>query len=176
MTLRDKLLSFDGRLRRSDWWIWGIAVGLLWIAAEAILNHLFFSGSVDFDQVVPGDPVPVLAATLALHALTFWPTAALYAKRAHDLNRPAWPVIVLMLAVVAAPYPPYDLTPAFSGAPVTGPELAVTALTCIFVIAWVVVCFALAFIDGTPGPNRFGSSPKALSEDPPAFAEPGGLG
>lgn len=175
MTLRDKLFSFDGRLRRMDWWIWGIVMGLLWVAAGAVVTRLIFSGAVDLDQVVFSDPAPVFATAVALHAVYLWPTSALYAKRAHDLNWPAWPVIVLMLVVVAAPYFPYDLTPAFSSAPASGMEIAVTAMTCIFVVAWVVAVFMLAFIDGAPGPNRFGPSPKALSEGAPAFIAPGGV-
>lgn len=32
----------------------------------------------------------------------------------------------------------------------------------------------LGFLDGAPGPNRFGPSPKAVER--PVFAEPGGMG
>lgn len=175
MTLRDKLFGFQGRLRRSDWWILGIVLGLLWAVAEAIVTRLIFPGAGDLDQVVFGDPAPVFAATIALHAVYLWPTSALYAKRAHDLNWPAWPVIVLLLLVVLAPYFPYDVMPAFSDAPATGAEIAVTALSSACVLVWIVVVFMLAFIDGKPGPNRFGPSPKALSDGAPAFIAPGGL-
>lgn len=174
MSLKDKLFSFDGRLRRRDWWIWGIAIGLFWVVAEAVATRLLFSGRVDLDQAMVGDPLPVLAASLALLALTFWPTAALYAKRAHDLNRPAWPIITGLVAVASLPYLPYDLAPAFSEGPVTGMDVAVTALTSILMIAWFGIVIILAFIDGTPGPNRFGPSPKG--EEHPPFIEPGGTG
>lgn len=175
MTLRDKLFGFQGRLRRSDWWILGIFLGLLSVAAEAILTRLIFPGAGDLDQVVFGDPAPVFAGALALHAFYLWPTSALYAKRAHDLNWPAWPVVVLMVLVAAASYLPYDMMPAFSDSPATGVEIALTALSSAIVLVWVVAVFMLAFIDGAPGPNRFGPSPKALSEGRPAFIAPGGL-
>jgi uncharacterized membrane protein YhaH (DUF805 family) len=176
MTLRDKLFSFDGRLRRSDWWIWNMVAGLIWMLARAAANQLLFSGEADLAEATIGDPAPVLIASVLINLLTFWPSLALYAKRAHDVNWPAWPIIVFMLVVVGLPYLPYDLAPAFSGEPVTGVEMAVTALTCVFAIAWGVVLIWLAFVDGAPGPNRFGPSPKGLSGGAPAFIEPGGLG
>jgi uncharacterized membrane protein YhaH (DUF805 family) len=172
MNLKDKLFSFEGRLRRQDWWIWGIAIGLFWVAAEGVATRLLFSGRVDLDQAMVGDPLPVLATSLALLALTAWPTAALYAKRAHDLNQPAWPVITGLAAVGGLPYLPYDLAPAFSEGPVTGVDVAVTVLTCILTIGWFSILVVLAFIDGAPGPNRFGPSPK--SHEPPASSDPDG--
>ena len=29
MNLKDKLFSFRGRLRRLDWWVWGIALAIV---------------------------------------------------------------------------------------------------------------------------------------------------
>lgn len=176
MTLYDKLFSFKGRLRRSDWWILGIAIGLLGVLLEFAADRLLFPGQTNLDEAVLGDPVPVVLASLALIALTFWPTAALYAKRAHDLNWPAWPIIASLFAVVALPYLPYDLAPAFSEGPVTGLDVLVTTLTCLLMLGWIVMVFVLAFIDGSPGPNRFGPSPKGLPGGAPAFMAPGGLG
>lgn len=173
MSLKDKLFSFEGRLRRSDWWVWGIAVGLVGTLASAAASRLLFAGAFDLNQTMVGDPLPVLATSLALVAIIMWPTAALYAKRAHDLNWPAWPAVLSLIAVGFLPYLPYDPTPALSEGPATGMDIAVTALSSILVIGWFGMTIMLAFIDGKPGPNRFGPSPKYSER--PVFAEPGGV-
>lgn len=173
MSLKDKLFSFEGRLRRSDWWIWGIATGVVGSLTSAAASRLFFARAFDLNQTVIGDPLPVVGASLALAALITWPTAALTAKRAHDLNWPAWPGLLFLIAAVLLPYLPYDPTSAFSGRSLADVELAVTTLTVILVVGWLVFLVALGFFDGKPGPNRFGPSPKAAER--PAFAEPGGV-
>jgi len=174
MTLRDKLFSFHGRLRRSDWWIWGIVVNLAWFALGS-LTDILTSGAVNGRTPMAAESTMAVAAGLAVSAVTFWPVLALYAKRVHDLNWPAWPLFAMMIALEASSWIPYDLMPAFSAEAATGPEIALTALSCAFGLAWAVVVFMLAFIDGAPGPNRFGPSPKALSDGRPAFVAPGGL-
>lgn len=84
-----------------------------------------------------------------------WPTLAIDSQRFHDRNRRAWPVFVLgAIALCLAFAPPSIVDP-------TGPMRTVVitgALILLPVVVWFVV--QLGFLDGTPGPNRFGPSPK----------------
>jgi len=161
MSVRNTLFGFKGRARRQDWWLWGIAVGVVSKVIEYAVEQWAFAGALDVERVTIASPAPMLAATLALSALYLWPMAALSARRAHDLNWPAWPVLIAMLVTEAAYYLPFELTPAYSYGPHTNAEIAITAATTLYLLGWILMLIWLAFIDGTQGPNRFGPSPKA---------------
>lgn len=130
MNFMSLFFSFNGRIRRSHFWL--AAIGLMIV--NGVVSSLTLFPAIAA-AAASGDPNAVLAAYGSPGALLywvwalamFWPSLALDIKRCHDRNRSGW---FLLLAFIP------------------------------LVNLWVLV--ELLFLDGTPGPNRFGPSPKGL--------------
>lgn len=128
------LFSFDGRITRADWLIYGSAV---LVVAAAL--QIFGAGLI---QALPPPVNPCLRylayggdwrrCLLALP--TAWPLLALSARRLHDRGWSAW----WLLAMAALWYLPTGL-------------------------GWLWSIVELGARDGTPGPNRYGPSPKGIA-------------
>ncbi|MGO4410016.1 MULTISPECIES: DUF805 domain-containing protein [unclassified Brevundimonas] len=177
MTLKDKLFGFDGRLRRMDWWALTILMGLAGMMFSETLALLvlggdrsLFFGGLDAIARRMTDPVGIMVSAAA--ALPFlWPALALAAKRAHDRDKSARLVMGLTIAS-------YILSIAPDGAFTAAGRLADRGLWIagFFLLMGVAatigslyLLIVLGFQDGTPGPNRFGPSPKRRD---PALALP----
>lgn len=184
MTLRDKLLSFDGRLRRRDWWLLGIGWGVLTTAVSEVAVRLIFGNDFSWFSIGAGgieiSRDGALAAYVTRDLITLaliWPQLALTAKRAQDRARAAWPAVAVTLALTLTatldPYLaflPFDILQSRTTALAVG---IIYGLLSAGVGLWLLI--TLGFLDGTPGPNRFGPSPKGLSGGAPAFMAPGGV-
>lgn len=177
MNLKDKLFSFRGRLRRLDWWAWGIALAIVHNVLAYVSGLAWgLDGGILIGGTAPilGDPWPALAHSVAFSLLFAWPQLALSAKRAHDRNWPAWPFIAIDVTGLIAAYLPFGPFAALGGYATEAPTAALTTLYVAFFVVWIGSTIALGFMDGTPGPNRFGPSPKAGER--PALDEPGVAG
>jgi uncharacterized membrane protein YhaH (DUF805 family) len=134
MSLTQMLFSFEGRMRRRDFWL----CGLLLCVAESVLSSVLsalwiphFSlamGPHGFTDYSYAYGWPFWRVSGLVWALTLWPWLAIGAKRCHDRGQTA-------------------LWVAFAFVPVIG---------------WLWWLVNLGFIDGTPGPNEYGPSPKGL--------------
>jgi uncharacterized membrane protein YhaH (DUF805 family) len=121
MPLKDLLFSFNGRIRRSQYWRAAISL----IVGYLIVMSIIFGIAGAF-SAEPGLP-PFIWAIDALSLIPlFWCGLAIAAKRWHDRGKSGFMVLVMLI-------------------PVVGPLL--TLMEC-------------GILDGTPGPNRFGPSPK----------------
>ncbi len=82
----DKLLKFDGRIRRMGWWIAGIAVSIV---------------SSVFDNVVNEDS-NILALLLFLAVgLVFWLIGlSISVRRWHDHNKSGWWVLINLIPII----------------------------------------------------------------------------
>ena len=154
MSVRNKLFSFKGRLRRRDWWIWGLATALTQLlcsfavaraigmkVSEASLASPFTQGWL----VITGVSLPFM-----------WPNFALAVKRAHDRTVAGiWAVVP-----TAVLYSQQFVSPP-SGSP---RELALNIAVAIAALFALVL---LGILDGVPTPNRYGPSPKTRRQ----FAE-----
>lgn len=166
MSLRDKLFSFDGRLRRRDYWAVSIGMGIcLWLVTEitfrAIMgsDYSIFSGGLAAYTLRQTGGALLLQAAMSL--LTIWPVLALTIKRAHDRDNGAGLVIGLLLTSYVTSYlPPFLMTALGSASMLAG---VVASLISVGVSLYLFV--VLGCLDGTPGPNRFGPSPKGPGVD-----------
>ena len=172
MSLKNKLFGFEGRLRRIDWWGLTILTGLasmLFGETVALLilgpdQSMFFSG---FDGPMNRLTHPAgLWVNLATALPFLWPSLALAAKRAHDRAKDARLAMALTVAgYLAALTPEGAFTSAGQmfdrGVWIGGFFLLIGVAGTLGSLYLLVV---LGFLDGTPGPNRFGPSPK--HEDP----------
>lgn len=181
MSLNEKLFGFEGRLRRLDWWTLSILMAL----ASTLLNEtvallvlgpeqsLFFGG---FGVAETRLAHPAGMAVSIATALPFlWPALALAAKRAHDRDKSARPAMALTVATYAAALAPAGT---FANAGRLFDQGVWSAGIFLLVgvagtLGALYLLIVLGFLDGTPGPNRFGPSPKraepasALSQTEP---------
>lgn len=165
MTTRDKLFGFKGRIRRQDWWILGILIGIAQIVVTFALISIVSVAHLS-PTAEPMGPMEALAAvpvyiTLPVQLAFLWPTVALSVQRYHDRNRSAWPVLAYYVVIYGVDYVPASATAWTSGlAPALQQGLSFAWPATLAVLGlWFLI--TLGFMDGTQGPNRFGPSPKA---------------
>ncbi|AMG29588.1 DUF805 domain-containing protein [Grimontia hollisae] len=110
------LLSFEGRMRRRDYWLYSIPVLIM------VLPTFFYQGG----------NVMLDALALAISLFAIYASIALNIKRLKDRNKSPWWIVVTFL-------------------PLVGPIFALVEL---------------GILDGTPGPNQYGSDPKGRGQKP----------
>lgn len=170
MTLQDKLFGFRGRIRRLDWWMLGLLLGIAQIVVTFALVSVVSVAHLG-RSAPPMTPFEALAAlplyvTLPIQLAFLWPTVALSVQRYQDRNRSAWPVLAYYVVLYGVDYIPASATSWITGLdpallqvlPFVGPAI-------LFVLGlWFLI--TLGFMDGTQGPNRFGPSPKGVGDTP----------
>jgi len=171
MPLKDLLFGFKGRIRRRDWWLWGIAVAVAWTVTTGAIGGalLGMSWSTGF---LGGAGLPRGWTFTAYGVVSFapllWIQAALAAKRAHDRNHGAALAVSLTVLAGLLAFMP-EIADLVVGAALTDDQfdafaVAINIATGAINLYLLVV---LGFLDGTPGPNRFGRSPKGIGGDLP---------
>jgi uncharacterized membrane protein YhaH (DUF805 family) len=122
--MQELLFSFNGRIRRSTYWMYAIGAA---VALGIVASIGAFLGSRG--GILSVGWILSLAAYVAL----IWIALALQIKRWHDRDK-AWVWIFI------------------SFIPLVGP-------------IWALI--ECGFLDGTPGPNKFGPSPKGIAGPAP---------
>ncbi len=86
MSLRWLLFSFDGRIGRRTWWLWGVAamVGMA-LYLTVVLRVAGASQNIT-DGIV--------------NLLLAWPALAISVKRWHDRDKRGWWVLVVLVPVI----------------------------------------------------------------------------
>lgn len=172
MTPLQTLFGFQGRLRRSDWWVWVIGLAIVhFVVAAAILFGL---GLAEFDPLDPAGSLFGAAKRLPASAavpfelLFLWPSTALAVKRLHDRNISGWPVAVFNLVALGMSFVSRPAGDAIEGLKIGGAGgLLLLSFNLVYLAVAIGFLVTLGFLAGTPGDNRFGPSPKAE----PASAE-----
>lgn len=144
--LVDGLFGFEGRMRRSEFWMLNIGLGMVSFVITALIAVMLGQDVAS----ARGSGVGLFTSVLLL-----WPYLALIAKRGHDRNRPTAYSVVLVIGMNAMAYASSFLTA--MGHQVVGG----LALMSWFVVTiyWFV---DYGCLDGTKGRNRFGASPKGF--------------
>ncbi len=144
MTLMQKLFSFQGRLRRRDYWLMSLLLGAVVLAALVPLFLAF--------GFLATDPRLSLVTLVVM-----WPSLALLVKRIHDRNKSGW-----VAAIYWGPSLASSIIEAF---PALGLQSVVMGLNVVtgIISLWILIEFG--FMDGTQGPNRYGKSPKGIGGD-----------
>jgi uncharacterized membrane protein YhaH (DUF805 family) len=158
-----RYFDFSGRSRRMEFW--------MFILFQFIVNMVFAvvvmaaggaalmaAGNDVQSLAAAGGVVVVLYAINALFALAlFIPNIAVSIRRLHDTNRTGWWIL--------APIGPYILSLVFIGMAFAVPDMAIVAgiVSAVGMLAFLglgITLLVFYFLDGTPGPNRFGHDPK----------------
>lgn len=168
MDFWDKLLGFEGRLRRRDWWLLSILLCVFQFIAT-VAAAIFLIGPQE--MITEGRGVnthaitPLNVLTLGIALLLMWPALALIVKRRHDRGGSGALVGLLYILSLAATYAPLSL---FGGGAPASLLLAVVAGLANLAVG-LVFLIVLGLLDGTPGANEYGPSPKgevALADNP----------
>ena len=164
--LADKAFGFKGRLRRRDWWLIGITVFVVqMILSEIIIVSLFGSEQGMIAAIAdPASVPPVSLAQSIVATLTtlpmLWVGFATTIKRFHDRDDSSlWNVVALILL-----YSP-TLLMTFVAPFIGSDEQIMTVSNVLGIISLpptLYVVVVAGILDGTPGPNRYGPSPKGL--------------
>lgn len=138
-------LGFRGRAPRLEWWLTSIGVGLGRFVALIVVSVL--SGQQ------ASQPLVMMVLRPAIDLAFLWPSAVVVVRRGHDRNRPAL-YSATILAIVYAPSVMVGFL-MYRPASVLGGICVLTIL-----IGWIYMAVDYGLLDGTPGPNRYGPSPK----------------
>lgn len=167
-----KYVDFQGRARRSEFWLWTLFQFILFSVANAVLfstmPHMSPSGdpSQFMTHFMRFSPVVNL-----LQLVLFLPSLAVQVRRLHDTNRTGWWILmpagvffaglILFLITNMSKF----MALAKSGAN-SDPTQFLSIIGTAFLFIWLptiaasIVVFVFLVLDGTPGGNRFGADPK----------------
>jgi uncharacterized membrane protein YhaH (DUF805 family) len=150
--LIDGLFGFDGRFRRSEYWIASIGLTIVRLVALLVICGVMGVGLVEASRM------PLVR--LGLDLLFLWPAAAITIKRGHDRNRSALYTSVLLFVLYGSGGVLTFLTQG-------GNQLAVAGGSVLLLPFMLYMFIDYGLIDGTKGDNRYGPSPKAVGGAPP---------
>jgi len=172
MPLR-RYADFSGRSRRMEFWMWQLAKFLvsviIWVLFFALAGGAILTAGDDPARLMAaGGTIMLLALVVMILALAiFIPDLAVTVRRLHDTDRRGWWIL--------APLIPYLVLWVTIGTAVTSgarPEemmaggVGIIGLICLLaVFVLVLMLLVFYFLDGTPGPNRFGPDPKGRGAD-----------
>ena len=140
MSVWQILFSFEGRIRRSHWWLARIGLGFGFLVLLGVIMGITAIAAGTGGQDPRGPAAAIAGIVFGLFLLVsipllIWTEAAITAKRWHDRDKPAVMVLILFVPLIGG--------------------------------IWTLV--ECGFLDGTPGPNHYGPSPKGLAS-PEVFA------
>lgn len=166
MTFGEKLLGFEGRLRRRDWWLLSILLFIFQAVVTGIAAVLVI-GPQEMIAESRGMNTHVVSQlnllTLGINLLLMWPAMALIVKRRHDRDGSGSVVVSFYIAALVLTYLPVSLLG--GGAAASALLVIVSGLANLGIgLTFLIV---LGLLDGTPGPNGYGPSPK---DEPAPFA------
>lgn len=153
MPLR-RYADFSGRSRRMEYWMWYLFQMLLGFAF--IILMLVVGGSAMFASVDnPGAAIAAGAGimivwliALVVSLVLILPNIAVSVRRMHDINRSGWWIV--------SPWIGFPIA-ILGGALDSG---AISLLAILVMIGFSITVLVFNFLEGTPGPNRFGPDPK----------------
>jgi uncharacterized membrane protein YhaH (DUF805 family) len=130
------LFSFNGRIRRTNYWLGAIGAGLVYGVILAVILMLSGGAGAMSGQGGGGGGMGLIGLVLYLVVLFFaaWTGLAIQIKRWHDRDKPGIWVLINFIPLIGALW---------------------TLIEC-------------GFLDGTPGPNKYGPSPKGITGPEPA--------
>lgn len=163
MSLVQKLFSFEGRLRRRDYWVLSILMGLAaFVVGEAVVVYGFGPEHGAFAEGAALSPVQRIK-NLVVALVLLWPMLAVSAKRAHDRAKSAKLTIGILLLVSIIS----NGTSLFVEQVLAGDEailLSLLGATLVSLVASLYLLVTLGCLDGTGGENRFGPNPKRVAK------------
>ena len=176
-----KYVEFNGRSRRSEFWLWVLfrflvdsAIGVIAIFMIGSSLHL----AMDNPEQFMAQYMTVMPLFRLVGLALFLPTLAVGVRRLHDTNRSGWWIIMPMVVTFVGFIVFFIVvgTSIFQMAGANGAGKSMSEaqslqavmgffgslFLCVLLPALISYIVMLVFYvtDGTPGPNRFGQDPK----------------
>ena len=163
MDVSQIIFSYEGRIKRQDWWIWSILVGILGTIYSFILGFvsvfIFYSpDEMESEDFLLYEINPLWATTMVIFLLPYWYVQlAISMKRLQDTGK-SWEwgslaILSYIFSGVSTYLPLYS----------SGEGLLFTLSTIAIIPIWI-IC---GFIEGTHGSNEFGPDPIQRQFMPP---------
>ncbi|WP_114950797.1 DUF805 domain-containing protein [Sphingosinicella terrae] len=160
--------DFSGRSRRMEFWMWVLFQFLLGLVFAILVVAIGGAAMLSQDatgMVAAGGAALIFYGLWGLCSLAFFiPNLAVTVRRLHDTNRSGWwimlfwgPYLLALALTVMAAASLAGGAGAAEGSAVLG---MLGGLLSILSIVGSLVLLVFMFIDGTPGPNDYGSDPK----------------
>ena len=173
-----RFAEFSGRSRRMEFWMWIVFQFLVAIAFVIILVALVggaaMSGDVGQMMAMGGIALIVYLLYFLWALISFIPGLAVTIRRLHDTDRSGWWVMLYwgpyLLFIVAGSV--LGAGAQMGGEPTEGAAMTGGLIGVVAGLAWLVGCLVLLvfmFLEGTPGPNRYGPDPKGRGGDARVF-------
>jgi uncharacterized membrane protein YhaH (DUF805 family) len=162
--------EFSGRSRRMEFWMWILFQFLIGCVFVILVLGLGGSALMSGDPrqlIAMGGIILILYLLYLLMTLAFFiPSLAVTIRRLHDSNRSGWwvmlywgPYLLIILFSIASG----GTVGAAGGEAARDGMMAGGAFAGVAGLAWLAGCVVLLvfmFLDGTPGPNKYGPDPK----------------
>lgn len=131
MNVLQMLFSAKGRIRRRDYWVWGIVTLLVYLVVCFIAGFgLAVAGLItEEDELITN----VIGFVVGIPYI--WTNVCLVAKRWHDRDKSGWMYLIQLI-------------------PLVGPIWQLVECGC---------------LEGTPGRNKYGPSPKGIGDEAKVF-------
>jgi len=140
MKFDKSLFSFEGRARRSQFWLTRILIFVAFVVVIGVLAAIGRAVAPAAGQ--PGatraSPVTLIIGllTIAIGIVAVWIDLAVTVKRCHDRDKSGWFIFIALIPIIGG--------------------------------IWLLI--ELGFLDGEPRPNKYGPSPKYPDPAAQAFA------
>ena len=171
MSTAEKLFSFQGRMRRRDWWVLLLILIVVDLVLSSIGMAVLGGTMMPFTMGVRGGSFDLsdwmakrTEVQIVISLITLWPMLAIGVKRLHDRGRSGWWFVLLCALSFAQQCLSFASSSRGLSMFAFRPTLALLIFGLATLIIGVWLLIEMGFLDGTPGSNRFGPSPKGLGE------------
>ena len=167
--------EFTGRSRRKEYWMFyllRILISFVFGILGGSIAGMSASAGTSPNALSSGGfgVVQGLNAIVALALLV--PSISVTVRRLHDTNRSGWwilaplvPLIIGLTALFSSIGAIATLNSSDVAAAMAGGGGIVFGLAMLATLVMGIVVFVFTVLDGTPGPNKFGSDPKGADRD-----------
>ncbi len=152
MSIFQKLFGFTGRIRRSDWWLFSILLAVV----EVVIRIAVRAATGTLAEGANPTSTSGVVADGLVSLVFFWPSLALSVKRLHDRRKSGWLMFLpIILGFALGCYAVAGVSPTAS------PPLPFIIIVILVGVVGLWLFVELGILDGAPGPNKYGPSPKA---------------
>ena len=163
MDVSQIIFSYEGRIKRQDWWIWSILVGILGTIYSFILGFvsvfIFYSpDEMESEDFLLYEINPLWATTMVIFLLPYWYVQlAIIMKRLQDTGKSwEWGSLAVLSYIFSGISYYFSLD--------SSGEVLLITLSFVAIIPIWIIC---GFIEGTHGSNEFGPDPIQRQFMPP---------
>ncbi len=166
-----RYVDFQGRSRRTEFWLWCLFQVLVFMGLEALLfGTMPWASLQNHPEAASAHLMSFIPFLNLVQLALFLPNLAVSVRRLHDSNRTGWWVLmplgviiaglILWAIINAGTFAHLDQLKNNDGKPLLA--FLGSLVLCVYLPALVagVVIFVFYVLDGTPGNNRFGPDPK----------------